>query len=197
MRPEPGAAPRLTAGVDEAGRGPLAGPVVAAAVILDPDKPIQGLADSKTLSESKRDQLSTIIHDQALCCSLGVASVEEIDSLNILQATLLAMKRAVTGLPVAPALVLIDGNRAPMLNCPFRTEVKGDARFQEISAASIIAKVARDAMMKELDGQYPQYGFSVHKGYPTSVHLKALTIYGVSPVHRRSFAPVRKIILNN
>lgn len=182
------------AGVDEAGRGPLAGPVVAAAVILNPDYPIAGLADSKTLSEARRNSLAVLIRTHALAFALGQASVEEIDRLNILHATMLAMQRAVSGLAVTPTLALIDGNRAPDLAVPVRTEVRGDARFQEISAASILAKVARDALMRELDQHYPQYGFAVHKGYPTSAHQRALGQFGATPEHRRSFSPVRRVL---
>jgi ribonuclease HII len=187
----------LTAGVDEAGRGPLAGPVVAAAVILDPQRPISGLADSKALSETRREALAVQIRQQALGFCVAQASVEEIDRLNILQATLLAMQRAVQGLQITPALVLVDGNRAPRLGLPVRTEVKGDARFAEISAASILAKVARDDLMRELDRSFPQYGFAVHKGYPTPAHQQALMLHGASPVHRRSFAPVKRALINN
>lgn len=182
------------AGVDEAGRGPLAGPVVAAAVILNPNYPIAGLADSKTLSEARRNSLAVLIRTHALAFALGQASVEEIDRLNILHATMLAMQRAVSGLAVTPTLALIDGNRAPDLAVPVRTEVRGDARFQEISAASILAKVARDALMRELDQHYPQYGFAVHKGYPTPAHQRALGQFGATPEHRRSFSPVRRVL---
>ena len=182
------------AGVDEAGRGPLAGPVVAAAVMLDRACPIAGLADSKTLSEARREELAGQIRAHASAWALGMASVEEIDRLNILQATLLAMQRAVQGLAIAPALVLVDGNRAPRLSCPVRTVVRGDATVQAISAASILAKVARDAMLRDLDTQYPGYGFSRHKGYPTAEHLRALECLGPSVVHRVSFAPVRRLI---
>jgi len=181
-----------TAGVDEAGRGPLAGPVVAAAVILEPANPIPGLADSKMLSESKRERLADQIRQNSHAWALGTASVEEIDRLNILQATLLAMRRAVESLLVLPELVLVDGNQAPLWGYPTRTVVRGDALIPAISAASIIAKVARDAMMRELDTRYPEYGFSRHKGYPTATHLQALDVHGISPAHRRSFAPVRQ-----
>jgi len=184
----------LVAGVDEAGRGPLAGPVVAAAVILDVLHPITGLADSKTLSEARRDELAGQIRIHASAWALGMASVEEIDRLNILQATLLAMQRAVQGLAMTPALVLVDGNCAPRLSCPVRTVVRGDATVKAISAASILAKVARDAMLRDLDRQYPGYGFSRHKGYPTVEHLRALEGLGPSAVHRTSFAPVRRLI---
>lgn len=182
------------AGVDEVGRGPLAGPVVAAAVILDETKPIEGLADSKTLSAGRRQELAALIKERALCWALGRAEVEEIDRLNILRASLLAMKRAVAALALPPALALVDGNQAPDLACPVRTVVRGDATVPEISAASILAKVARDAELCELDGLFPGYGFARHKGYPTPEHLEALAKSGACPVHRRSFAPVRRFI---
>ncbi len=185
------ALPGLVAGVDEAGRGPLAGPVFAAAVILDPARPISGLADSKTLDEATRMTLSETIRAQALAWSLGHASAQEIDTLNILRATMLAMQRAVAGLAVAPHYVLVDGNQCPLLNCPVVSVIKGDARHANISAASIVAKVARDQLMVELDQRYPGYGFAEHKGYGTMQHLRALQNLGVSPEHRRSFAPVR------
>jgi ribonuclease HII len=184
----------LLAGVDEAGRGPLAGPVVAAAVILDASQPIAGLADSKTLSAARREALARQIRAQASAWALGTASVEEIDRLNILQATLLAMQRAVQALAITPVLVLVDGNCAPRLACPVRTVVRGDVTVKAISAASILAKVARDAMLQDLDSQYPGYGFAGHKGYPTAAHLKALNGLGPSPVHRRSFSPVRRLL---
>lgn len=184
----------LVAGVDEAGRGPLAGPVFAAAVILDGEKPIVGLADSKTLAPTQRETLARTIKKQALCWALGRAEVDDIDQLNILQASLLAMRRAVEALKFAPDLVLVDGNRAPPLSCAVATVVKGDAAVSVIAAASILAKVARDAEMRALDVQYPGYGFSRHKGYATPAHLLALGIYGVSPVHRRNFAPVRRLL---
>ena len=184
-------APSLVAGVDEAGRGPLAGPVVAAAVILDPARPISGLADSKVLTPTQREILAEAIRSQALAWALGRAEVEEIDAINILQATLLAMQRAVAALDPAPMLALVDGNRAPRLVCQVQTIVRGDATVAAISAASILAKVARDAEMCVLDSNYPGYGFARHKGYPTTSHLEALNLLGVSPVHRRSFAPVR------
>lgn len=184
----------FTAGVDEAGRGPLAGPVVAAAVILEQESPIAGLADSKALSASKRKLLADQIRQYSRTWALGVASVDEIDRLNILQATLLAMRRAVEGLAIAPEWVLIDGNQAPLWMYPTRTVVRGDALVPAISAASILAKVARDDMMQELDALYPQYGFSRHKGYPTAAHIEALDRHGISPVHRRSFSPVRQRI---
>ena len=182
------------AGVDEAGRGPLAGPVVAAAVILDARRPIAGLADSKTLSATRREALAGQIRSQASAWALGLASVEEIDQLNILQATLLAMQRAVHGLSIVPALVLVDGNQAPRLSCAVRTVVRGDATVASISAASILAKVARDAMLQDLDRQYPGYGLARHKGYPTAAHLRALEFLGPAVVHRRSFGPVRRLL---
>jgi len=180
------------AGVDEVGRGPLAGPVIAAAVILDQSNPIEGLADSKVLSASRREVLAALIKERALCWALGRADVDEIDRLNILRASLLAMTRAVAALSLAPDLALVDGNQAPELMCPVRTVVRGDATVPAISAASIVAKVTRDAEMKELDKLYPGYGFSKHKGYPTPEHLNALAKSGVSAVHRRSCAPVRR-----
>ena len=182
------------AGVDEAGRGPLAGPVVAAAVILDPDRPLSGLADSKTLSEKRRGVLAGQIRDQALAWALGRAEVEEIDRINILQASLLAMQRAVTALALAPELALIDGNRCPELPCAARAVIKGDSRVEAISAASILAKVARDAEMIELDTCYPGYGLASHKGYGSRAHLAALESLGVTPIHRRSYAPVRRLL---
>jgi ribonuclease HII len=182
------------AGVDEAGRGPLAGPVVAAAVILDVTYPIAGLADSKTLSAARREELAGQIRAHASAWALGMASVEEIDRLNILQATLLAMQRAVHALAITPALVLVDGNCAPRLACPVRTVVRGDASVKAISAASILAKVARDAMLVDLDSRYPGYGFAGHKGYPTAAHQRALEELGPSPVHRRSFGPVARLL---
>lgn len=186
------AAPQgLPAGVDEAGRGPLAGPVYAAAVILDPGQPVTGLADSKTLDEITRARLDTEIRAQALAWAIGTASAEEIDHLNILRATLLAMQRAVAGLRVAPRYVLVDGNQCPALNFPVVSVIKGDARYECISAASILAKVARDRLMIELDRRYPGYGFAEHKGYGTVQHLRALHSLGVTPEHRRTFAPVR------
>lgn len=182
------------AGVDEAGRGPLAGPVVAAAVILNPAKPIEGLADSKTLAPAHREALALQIQTQALAWALGTAGVEEIDRLNILQAALLAMRRAVEALPVYPELVLVDGNQPPILHCTVRTVVRGDATIPAISAASILAKVARDRTMVALDAVYPGYGFARHKGYPTAEHIQALGNLGATPEHRLSFAPVRRII---
>jgi ribonuclease HII len=178
------------AGVDEAGRGPLAGPVSAAAVILNPERPIIGLADSKKLSAKKREALANEIQTHALAWAVAWASVEEIDTLNILQASLLAMKRAVEHLKIVPTLVRVDGNRAPNLSVPCETLVGGDALDAAISAASILAKVHRDRLMLKLDQEYPQYGFSRHAGYPTKLHIAALDQWGISPVHRRSFAPV-------
>jgi ribonuclease HII len=181
------------AGVDEAGRGPLAGPVVAAAVILHPGRPIEGLQDSKKLSAARRDALYEQICERAMAWATGSASVAEIDSLNILQATMLAMQRAVAGLDPAAEHALIDGNRCPDLACPVRAIVRGDSRVAAISAASILAKVTRDREMLALDKDYPGYGFASHKGYPSKAHLDALERLGVLPVHRRSFAPVRRI----
>lgn len=181
----------IIAGVDEAGRGPLAGPVAAAAVILDAAQPINGLADSKQLSAATREKLAAEIRKRSCAWSVAFASVEEIDRLNILQASLLAMQRAVAGLALAPTLVLVDGNRAPILPCTARAIVRGDVTEAAISAASILAKVARDALLDELDGVYPAYGFARHKGYPTPAHLAALAAHGPCPVHRMSFAPVR------
>lgn len=182
----------LVAGVDEAGRGPLAGPVVAAAVILDDLNPIAGLADSKKLTPLRRERLYDEIRAKALCCSIAEASVEEIDQLNILQATLLAMRRAVLGLRLKPTKVLVDGNRLPVLDVLAEAIVRGDATVPAISAASILAKVHRDRWCAELDAQFPQYGFASHKGYGTVVHLAALRLHGACPQHRRSFAPVRQ-----
>lgn len=184
----------LIAGVDEVGRGPLVGAVVTAAVILDPNKPIVGLADSKKLTEKKRESLYAEIVDKALCWSLGRAEPDEIDKLNILHATMLAMQRAVAGLSIAPDYVLIDGNRCPKLPMPSLAVVKGDSRVAEISAASILAKVTRDREMVELDLRFPEYGFAQHKGYPTAFHLDKLMRFGATEFHRRSFAPVRKIL---
>ena len=184
----------LVAGVDEAGRGPLAGPVVAAAVILDDLKPIAGLNDSKKLSEKRREILYDEILAKALCCSIAEASVQEIDTLNILQATLLAMRRAVDGLRLKPIKVLVDGNRLPLLDVRAEAIVQGDALVPAISAASILAKVHRDRMCVQLHLQYPQYGFDRHKGYGTAEHLQALTEHGPSPWHRSSFAPVARSI---
>ena len=181
-------------GVDEAGRGPLAGPVFAAAVILDSARPIAGLRDSKKLSAARRDELADIIRRDAIAWSIAQCSEAEIDALNILQATMLAMRRAIEGLSVPPTLALIDGNRCPV--CSIRTEaiVKGDDKVAEISAASILAKTARDAALLEMHHQYPQYAFDQHKGYPTALHLERLREHGVSPLHRRSYAPVRKLL---
>jgi ribonuclease HII len=183
-------APGLLAGVDEAGRGPLAGPVVAAAVILDELKPIRGLADSKKLSAKTRDRLFDEIRAKALCFAIAEASVEEIDQLNILQATMLAMQRAVEALRLKPTLVLVDGNRLPILDVRAEAIVKGDEKIQEISAASILAKVHRDRMCLEMHTQFPQYGFDAHKGYGTAQHLQALQTWGITPFHRKTFAPV-------
>ncbi|MGB4928192.1 MAG: ribonuclease HII [Giesbergeria sp.] len=180
----------LVAGVDEAGRGPLAGPVVAAAVILDDLHPIAGLADSKKLTPSRREKLYDEIRAKALCCSIAEASVEEIDRLNILQATLLAMRRAVMGLRLKPAMVLVDGNRLPLLDMPAEAIVKGDALVQAISAASILAKVHRDRWCVQVHDDFPQYGFAGHKGYGTAAHMAALHAHGACIHHRRSFAPV-------
>ena len=185
---------KYIAGVDEAGRGPLAGPVIAAAVILDDAKPIEGLADSKVLSASKRELLFLLIKEHALSWAVGRAEVEEIDRLNILQASLLAMQRAVTALKTYPDLAVVDGNQAPKLSCHVQTVVRGDATIPAISAASILAKVARDAEMCELDALYPGYGFAKHKGYPTAAHLHALKKQGVSSIHRRTFGPVRQLL---
>lgn len=184
----------LVAGVDEAGRGPLAGPVVAAAVILDDMQPIDGLADSKKLTARQRDKLYDEIRAKALCCSIAEASVEEIDEINILQATMLAMRRAVEGLRLKPSMVLVDGNRLPVLKVPAEAIVKGDAKVAAISAASILAKVHRDRLCEQLDEAYPQYGFAGHKGYPTADHVAALKQHGVTPAHRRSFGPVRVVL---
>ena len=185
---------KLIAGVDEVGRGPLVGAVVTAAVILDPQKPIIGLTDSKKLSEKKRLALAEEIKEKALCWSLGRAEPEEIDSLNILHATMLAMQRAVEGLSITPDFVLVDGNRVPNLSMPAQAVVKGDALVQEISAASILAKVTRDLEMVELDKQFPEYGFAKHKGYPTALHFEKLSQYGATPFHRKSFAPVARCL---
>lgn len=185
----------LVCGVDEAGRGPLAGPVSAAAVILDPDHPIDGLADSKKLTERQRDKLAPIIRERALAWAVAYADVEEIDSLNILQATLLAMRRAVQALHIRPQQVLVDGLYCPQTGIPSQAIVKGDSKVAAISAASILAKTARDALMLQLHEQYPHYGFAEHKGYPTAAHLAALRIHGVSAAHRRSFRPVRELCI--
>ena len=182
------------AGVDEVGRGPLVGAVVTAAVILDPAKPILGLADSKKLTEKSREALYIEIKEKALSWSLGRAEPDEIDQLNILHATMLAMQRAVAGLHITPDMVLIDGNRCPKLPMASQAVVKGDSKVAEISAASILAKVTRDREMVELDLQFPDYGFAKHKGYPTPVHLESLAKLGATPHHRRSFAPVRRAL---
>ena len=184
----------LYAGCDEVGRGPLAGDVVAAAVILDPEKPIEGLNDSKKLTEKKREQLFVEIQQKAKSWCIARASVAEIDSINILQASLLAMTRAVQGLHVQPEHVLVDGNKLPKWNYTAEAVVKGDSRVAAISAASILAKVTRDREMVELDKAYPGYGLADHKGYPTKVHMDALTRLGVTPIHRTSYAPVRALI---
>ncbi|VVE26370.1 Ribonuclease HII [Pandoraea terrae] len=184
--------PALTCGVDEVGRGPLAGPVVTAAVILDPARPIEGLADSKKLTARRREALFDEIAEKALAFFVAEASVEEIDSLNILHATMLAMQRAVAGLPRVPALALIDGNRCPQLPMPAQAIVKGDDKVPAISAASILAKVTRDRQLTALHEQFPQYGFDEHAGYGTPRHLAALRAFGPTPHHRRSFAPVRE-----
>lgn len=186
--------PGLIAGVDEAGRGPLAGPVVAAAVILDDLKPIKGLNDSKVLTARARDRLFDEIHAKALCFCIAQASVEEIDQLNILHATMLAMRRAVEGLRLRPHKVLVDGNRIPTLRIAAEAIVKGDAKVKAISAASILAKVHRDRLCLQLHELHPQYGFDGHKGYPTPAHLSALREHGACPEHRRSFAPVRDVL---
>ena len=187
--------PGLIAGVDEAGRGPLAGPVVAAAVILDERNPIMGLADSKMLTARRRELLYNEIRAKALCCSIAQASVEEIDQINILQATMLAMRRAVEGLRLKPTLVLVDGNRLPVLSMRAEAIVKGDSKVAAISAASILAKVTRDRWCAELDAQYPHYGFAGHKGYGTAEHLVALQTHGACPEHRKTFSPVAKVLV--
>jgi ribonuclease HII len=184
----------LVAGVDEAGRGPLAGPVMAAAVILDDLNPIKGLADSKKLSPKKRELLFDEIRAKALCCAVAQASVQEIDQLNILQATLLAMRRAVEGLRLTPKLVLVDGNQLPALAMQTETIVRGDALVAAISAASILAKVTRDRWCLEIDRQYPAYGFGKHKGYGTAAHLLALQAHGACPEHRTTFRPVSEVL---
>ncbi|WP_407331181.1 ribonuclease HII [Enterovibrio sp. 27052020O] len=186
---------KLIAGVDEVGRGPLVGAVVTAAVILDPNNPIEGLTDSKKLTEKKREALFEIIKEKALAWSLGRAEPEEIDDMNILAATMLAMERAVAGLSIQPDFVLIDGNRVPAgLTMKGEAVVKGDLRVAEISAASILAKVVRDREMEVLDAQHPQYGFAKHKGYPTKVHFEALEAHGAIAEHRKSFKPVKKAL---
>ena len=187
----------LIAGVDEAGRGPLAGPVIAAAVILDSTKPVAGLADSKKLTAKRRAALATEIKQHALAWALGQAEVAEIDTLNILQASLLAMSRAIMKLSIVPDEVLVDGNQCPQLPYPVQAVIKGDSKVAAISAASILAKVTRDELLLNLHQDYPVYGFDQHKGYPTKQHLAALAYYGASPVHRQSFAPVRASMLNS
>jgi ribonuclease HII len=184
----------LICGVDEAGRGPLAGAVYAAAVILDPYQPITGLADSKKLSSKKRDFLAIEIKEKSLAWAIASSSVEEIDEINILQASLLAMKRAVDALSLQPDEVLVDGLHCPKLSVPTRAIVQGDSKEPCISAASILAKTARDAELHILDQQYPQYGFAKHKGYPTQLHMQMLALYGVLPIHRRTYAPVRRFL---
>lgn len=183
------------AGVDEAGRGPLAGPVVAAAVILDPKRHIEGLADSKILSEPKRDSLALLIKADALCWSVGIASVKEIDELNILQATLLAMQRAIKGLVIQPDEALIDGNCVPKLLMPAQAIVKGDSKVKVISAASIIAKVERDKIMVDYHKQFPNYSFHLHKGYGTKQHLNEVGRFGFLPIHRKTFNPLKTLLL--
>ncbi len=185
----------LVCGVDEAGRGPLAGPVCAAAVMLDEANSIEGLADSKKLTEKQRERLAPIIRERALAWSVAYADVAEIDRLNILQATLLAMSRAVLALPIQPQQVLVDGLYCPQTGIPSRAIVKGDSKVAAISAASILAKTSRDELMLQLHQRFPHYGFAQHKGYPTAAHLDALRIHGVSEVHRRSFKPVRDAVL--
>ena len=182
------------AGVDEAGRGPLAGPVIAAAVILDPAKPIAGLADSKKLTQLQRERISELIEERAYCWSLGRAEASEIDKINILQATMLAMRRAVEGLGVQPHHVQVDGNRCPQLNCGVEAIIKGDSKVAAISAASILAKVARDREMLQWHEKYPQFEFNRHKGYPTVRHRELLRIHGPCPLHRRSFGPVASAV---
>jgi ribonuclease HII len=184
-------------GVDEAGRGPLAGAVFAAAVILDPNRPIAGLADSKKLSEKKRDFLAGEIKEKALAWSIASSSAEEIDEINILQASLLAMKRAVEQLSLQPDELLVDGLHCPKLTIPMRAIVQGDSKEACISAASILAKTARDAELYILDEQYPQYGFAKHKGYPTPLHMQMLALHGVLPIHRKTYAPVRRLLEAN
>ena len=189
-----GHGPGRVAGVDEAGRGPLAGPVVAAAVILDSDRPVEGLADSKALSALQRERLEALIRERACAWAIGEASVQEIDSLNILQATMLAMCRAVQALQPAADHVLVDGNRLPALAVPGQAIVRGDATVAAIAAASVLAKVHRDRLCLALDRDWPAYGFALHKGYPTAAHLDALARHGACPAHRRSFAPVRVVL---
>ena len=186
--------PGLVAGVDEAGRGPLAGPVVAAAVVLDDMKPIAGLNDSKKLTANRREVLYDEIRAKALCFCIAQASVQEIDEINILKATMLAMRRAVMGLRLKPVLVLVDGNQLPQIDVQAEAIVKGDSLVQAISAASILAKVTRDRWCERLDAQYPQYGFAAHKGYGTAAHLEALRTHGATAEHRRSFSPVAQVL---
>jgi ribonuclease HII len=185
----------IIAGVDEAGRGPLAGPVIAAAVILNPDRRINGLADSKILSEAKREALFLKIQEHALAWAVGRAEVFEIDAINILQASMLAMQRAVAALSITPDIAYVDGNYPPKLTCAVKTIIGGDALHTAISAASIVAKVTRDREMHELDKQYPQYGFAQHKGYGTKAHLAALATHGVCDIHRRSYEPVARLLV--
>lgn len=202
LNPYPGLPPRLrpftdidiVCGVDEAGRGPLAGPVFAAAVILDPKRPIEGLRDSKKLSEARREELAPLIKEHALAWAIAECSCEEIDTLNILHATMLAMRRAVEALATIPTIALIDGNRCPPMEVKAHAVVEGDDKVHAISAASILAKTARDAALVQLHAQYPQYCFDQHKGYSTALHLERLRLHGPSPVHRRSFAPVRELL---
>ena len=185
---------KYIAGVDEVGRGPLVGAVVTAAVILDPKQPIIGLVDSKKLSQKRREALYIEIQNKVLCWSIGRAEPEEIDKINILQATFLAMRRAVAALTIMPDIVLVDGNRSPLFPVPSQAIVKGDSLVPEISAASILAKVTRDREMRELDNFYPEYGFAQHKGYPTAFHLEKLVQHGATQFHRKSFAPVRRVL---
>ena len=185
---------RYIAGVDEVGRGPLAGPVVTAAVILDPNNPIDGLADSKKLSEKRREQLTEEIKSKAIAWAIGRSEVEEIDKINILQATMQAMQRAVERLTIQADFVLVDGNRSPLFHCPSEAVIKGDSRVAEISAASILAKTTRDKEMVAMDAEFPGYGLAKHKGYPTKLHIAALEELGITEIHRRSFAPVRRLL---
>lgn len=187
----------LICGVDEAGRGPLAGPVYAAAVILDMNNPVDGLADSKQLSEKSRNRLASLVCERALAWAVASASVEEIDDMNILQASLLAMRRAIEALSLRPDEVLVDGTHCPRIAGPVRAVIQGDRTVAAISAASILAKTARDAEMLRLHSHYPQYGLDRHKGYPTAAHLMALRTHGVSDIHRRSFAPVRNLLIQS
>lgn len=188
---------RWIVGVDEAGRGPLAGPVIAGAVILNPDKPIAGLTDSKLLTEKERERLFKLIQEYALDWAIGRAEVIEIDKINILQATFLAMQRAVAALKYTPGLILVDGNASPRFSCETKTIIKGDLSEPAISAASIMAKVTRDKEMHLLDKEYPEYGFAKHKGYATQDHFAALAKYGPCPIHRRSYAPVANALLES